>query len=67
MNEQRSDKQKADPAIYPKLRDNALKLRLPNLPGYAVHVVLMDWHVTLGTVTVLAAVDGTGYIAMARA
>jgi hypothetical protein len=58
MNQQGESK-RADPDMYAKLRGNALKLRSSKLPESAVHVVLMDWHVTRGTVTVLAAVDGT--------
>lgn len=51
---------RADPSIYPKLRENALKtMRLPDPASYAVQMVLMDWHVSNGTVTVLAAADGT--------
>jgi hypothetical protein len=51
---------KANPAIYPKLREHALlKIRLNNLSGDSVHSVLMDWHVTNGTATVFAAADGT--------
>lgn len=51
---------KADPAIYPKLREYALlKIRLKNLEGDSVHSILMDWNINNGTVTVLAAADGT--------
>jgi hypothetical protein len=51
---------KADPTIYPKLREHALlKIRLENLSGDSVHSVLMDWNVSNGTATVLAAADGT--------
>jgi hypothetical protein len=51
---------KANPAIYPKMREHALlKIRLKNLSGDSVHSVLMDWNVTNGTATVLAAADGT--------
>src|ERR1700761_6513254 len=50
---------KADPAIYPKLREHMLQLRLPNLPDGAIHAVLMDWPVTNGMMTALAATDGT--------
>ena len=50
---------KADPAIYPKLRGHALEIRLGGIAEGAVHAVLMDWHVNTGTVTVMAAADGT--------
>lgn len=50
---------KADPAIYSQLRRNALEVRLPNVAREAVHAVLMDWHINKGTVTVLAAADGS--------
>ena len=53
---------KTDPAIYPRLRDKALKIRLPNLPPGSVHAVLMDWNVTNGTATVLAGAEGTASI-----
>ncbi|MGA7830488.1 MAG: hypothetical protein WCA21_05975 [Terracidiphilus sp.] len=54
--------QKADPSIYPKMRENALKIRLDNLPADSVHAILMDWDIGNGTVTVLAAADGTASI-----
>lgn len=55
--------QKADPAIYPKLREHALlRIRLNNLSGDSVHSVLMDWNVSNGTATVLAAADGTASV-----
>lgn len=54
--------QRADPAIYPKMRENALKLRLNNLTDDSVHAVLMDWNVGNGTTTVLAAADGSASI-----
>lgn len=50
---------KADPAMYLKLRQHALELRLPDLSATAIHAVLMDWHLGNGTATVLAAQDGT--------
>jgi hypothetical protein len=53
---------KPDPAIYQKMRSNALRVPLPNLSQDQVHVVLMDWHVGTGTATVLAASDGTASI-----
>jgi hypothetical protein len=54
--------QRADPAIYPKMRENALKLRLNGLTEDSVHVVLMDWNVGNGTTSVLAAADGSASI-----
>jgi hypothetical protein len=54
--------QKADPAIYPKMREHALQSRFKNLSGDSVHSVLMDWNVGNGTATVLAAADGTASI-----
>jgi len=50
---------KADPAIYPRLREHMLTSKSKGYEPGAVQKVLMDWHVTNGTVTVLAAVDGT--------
>jgi hypothetical protein len=51
---------KANPVIYPKLREHALlKIRLKDLSGDSVHSVLMDWNVSNGTATVFAAADGT--------
>lgn len=49
---------KADPAFYSQMRRHALEMRLPNMARDAVQIVLMDWHVDRGTVTVLAAADG---------
>ena len=49
----------ADPAFYSQMRRNALEMRLPNMARDALQIVLMDWHVDRGTVTVLAAADGT--------
>jgi len=34
---------KADPAIYPELRERVLLRRLPDLPEGAIDAVLMDW------------------------
>jgi hypothetical protein len=54
---------KADPAIYPKLREHALlKIRLNNLSGDSVHSVLMDWNISNGTATVFATADGTASV-----
>ncbi len=53
---------KPNPAIYLKLRSNALQAPLPDLATDLVHVVLMDWHVGAGTASVLAASDGTASI-----
>jgi hypothetical protein len=50
---------KADPAIYSQMRRTALEARLPNMGREAVQVVLMDWHVDKGTVTVVAGADGS--------
>ena len=53
----------ADPSIYLKLRENALRqVRLGNLSGDSVHSVLMDWRIDRGMITVLAAADGTASI-----
>ena len=50
---------KADPSIYPRMRENVLRLRLKNCESGAVQIVLMDWHVPNGTASVLASADGT--------
>jgi hypothetical protein len=50
---------KADPAVYSQMRRQALEMQLPDVARGAVQIVLMDWHVDKGTVTVLAAADGT--------
>jgi hypothetical protein len=51
---------KADPAIYPKMRQHAFTMRpRPDTPPDTISVVLMDWHVGNGTATVLAAADGS--------
>lgn len=41
------------------MRRQALELQLPQADRGGVHVVLMDWHVDKGTVTVVAAADGS--------
>jgi hypothetical protein len=51
-------RRKADPAIYSQMRRTALEAQLPKVARDAVHVVVMDWHVDKGTVTVVAAADG---------
>ena len=51
--------QKADPAVYSQMRRLALEAQLPNVAHGGVHVVLMDWHADKGTVTVVAAADGS--------
>jgi hypothetical protein len=54
---------KADPIVYSKLRENALRqVRLNSLSDDAIHLVLMDWNINDGMVTVLAAADGTASI-----
>jgi hypothetical protein len=50
---------KADPAIYPTLRANAMQIRLPDVAAGDAHAVLMDWRVANGMATVMAAADGT--------
>jgi hypothetical protein len=50
---------KPDPAIYTQMRRQALETNLPEVARGGVHVVLMDWHVDKGTVTVVAAADGS--------
>ncbi|MFP5228842.1 MAG: hypothetical protein ACLGXA_14580 [Acidobacteriota bacterium] len=50
---------KTDPAVYSQLRRQALEVQLPHVARDSVHVVLMDWHVDKGTVTVVAAADGS--------
>lgn len=50
---------KTDPATYATMRRHALEMRMPHWPPRAVQSVLMDWHVDHGTVTVLAAADGS--------
>jgi hypothetical protein len=62
FNKEEPEAPKADPAIYPKLRDHALHMRFPDAPDDAVNAVLMDWRVTNGMATVLAAADGTASI-----
>jgi hypothetical protein len=53
---------KAEPAIYPKMRESALQWRRHNLSNDSVHVVLMDWNVSNGTCSVMAAADGSASI-----
>ncbi len=53
---------KADPATYAMMRRHALEMRMARLAPGSVQSVLMDWHVDRGTVTVLAAMDGTASV-----
>lgn len=53
---------KADPTIYSKLRDHALRARIGREPDGAVQLVLMDWRVPNGFTTVLASADGSASI-----
>lgn len=53
---------KADPAMYRKLRDHMLQSKEAGLEPGAIRIVMMDWHISNGTVTVLAAIDGTASV-----
>ena len=53
---------KADPAIYPKLRERVLRSGFPNVANYSIQTVLMDCSITNGTFSVLAIVDGSASI-----
>jgi hypothetical protein len=57
---------KADPGMYGRMRDSALDRPRPSTiessDSVIPHVILMDWLVTNGSVTVLAHVDGTASI-----
>jgi hypothetical protein len=53
---------RADPAIYAKLRERALEFRLEDKSPDTVQAVLMDWHTGNGTLSVVAAVDGSASI-----
>jgi hypothetical protein len=53
---------KADPAIYPKLREHVLQRPLSELADGAIDAVLMDWPGKNSMTTTLAAADGTASI-----
>ncbi len=53
---------KPDPAVYSQMRREALETRLPEMKPDAVQVVLMDWHVDKGTVTVVACASGAASV-----
>ena len=53
---------KVDPALYPKLREHMMNLRVPGLAAGSVHAVLMDWPIPKGIITVLAGADGAASI-----
>jgi hypothetical protein len=53
---------KADPSIYPKMREHALQIQPPSREPGSVGAILMDWHVGNGTASVLAAFDGTASV-----
>lgn len=57
---EKQDKPQA--SIYLGLRRNALEIQLKNIDDDAIQLVMMDWNIANGTVTVLAAVDGTASI-----
>jgi len=50
---------KADPAMYPKLRDHAFRMPHPAVPDGNVTIALMDWRVSNGMCTVMASADGS--------
>lgn len=52
----------ANPAVYTKLREHALTLPLPAKEGHAVLMVVMDWYLTSGLATTVAAFDGSASI-----
>jgi hypothetical protein len=53
---------KADPTIYPRLREHMLTSKRPNFEPDAVQIVLMNWHIGNGTATVMAGTDSSGEI-----
>lgn len=53
---------RAEPSNYLKMREQALRFRLPGLKENAVHAVLMDWFVGNGTATVVAVADGAASV-----
>lgn len=53
---------RAEPSNYLKMREQALRVRLPGLKENAVHAVLMDWFVGNGTATVVAVADGAASV-----
>jgi hypothetical protein len=52
-------RRKANPAHYPKMRANALRMQVPGTTEGSVHMVFMDWSVGQGMATIMAAADGT--------
>jgi hypothetical protein len=53
---------KADPAIYLKLRELILRRPVTGVADGAVCALLMDWPITNGTMTAMAAFDGSASI-----
>ena len=53
---------RANPAVYTKLREHALTLPLPAKEGRTVLMLVMDWYLTNGLASVVAAFDGSASI-----
>ena len=53
---------RANPAVYTKLREHALSLPLPVKEGHTVLMLVMDWYLTSGLASVVAAFDGSASI-----
>ena len=53
---------RANPAVYTKLREHALSLPLPVKEGRTVLMLVMDWYLTSGLASVVAAFDGSASI-----
>jgi hypothetical protein len=53
---------RANPAVYSKLREHALTLPLPANKDRNVQMIVMDWHLTSGTASVVVAFDGSASV-----
>jgi len=53
---------RANPAVYTKLREHALTLPLPAKEGRTVLMLVMDWSLPSGLASVVAAFDGSASI-----
>jgi hypothetical protein len=55
-------KGRANPAVYTKLREHALTLPLPASKERIISMLVMDWYLTSGLASVVAAFDGSASI-----
>jgi len=55
-------KGRTNPAVYTKLREHALTMPLPAKKEHTILMLVMDWYLTSGLASVVAAFDGSASI-----